>query len=231
MTLVHKLKNLGDDASWQEFYDTYAPLIFGVARKAGLTDAEAQDALQDVMISAAKDLPGFNYDPARGSFKSWLMIKTRWKITAQFRKRGPLVRVLVCSEKPAGKTSLLSRIPDPATNVTEALWEAEWKQNALDAAWARLRLKVDPLKLQVFDCYALKGWPAEKVAKYFELSAAEIHLIKHRVKQLLQAEIKRVLRGQTKKSGPAKTALTRRAQLASMRTSTKTPSSVSARTR
>ena len=49
-TLLSRLKNADDHAGWQEFFDTYWKLIYGVARKAGLNDAEAQDAVQETVI-------------------------------------------------------------------------------------------------------------------------------------------------------------------------------------
>jgi len=42
-SLLSRLKNWKDQASWQEFFDTYAKLIHSVAIKAGLSDAEAQE--------------------------------------------------------------------------------------------------------------------------------------------------------------------------------------------
>src|SRR5262245_58152826 len=88
-SLLNRLKNWQDNSSWQEFFDNYWKLIYRVARKAGLTDAEAQYVVQETMRSVAKHMPSFQYDPAIGSFKAWLLIKTRWCITDQFRKRGP----------------------------------------------------------------------------------------------------------------------------------------------
>jgi hypothetical protein len=42
-SLLSRLKNWEDRDSWEDFFDTYWKLIYGTARKAGLTDAEAQD--------------------------------------------------------------------------------------------------------------------------------------------------------------------------------------------
>ncbi len=53
-TLVARLKNLDDGAHWQEFYQLYRGLIIGVARRAGLREAEAEDALQATMASVSK---------------------------------------------------------------------------------------------------------------------------------------------------------------------------------
>lgn len=35
-------------------------------------------------------MPAFKYDPARGSFKFWLLNMTRWRIADLLRKRQPL---------------------------------------------------------------------------------------------------------------------------------------------
>src|SRR5262245_26498265 len=87
-SLLERLKNWEDKESWREFFAIYWRLIYSTATKAGLSDAEAQDVVQETIITVAKKMPGFKYDPAIGSFKSWLLHTTRWKITDQFRKRG-----------------------------------------------------------------------------------------------------------------------------------------------
>jgi hypothetical protein len=46
-TLIEKLKNWENQTSWREFFDTYWQLIYCVARKAGLTNVEAQDVVQE----------------------------------------------------------------------------------------------------------------------------------------------------------------------------------------
>src|ERR1700733_12594936 len=90
-TLIQRLKDWQDQSSWQDFFDTYWNLIYGVAVKGGLNPAEAEDVVQETMVSVAKHMPGFQYDPKIGSFKAWLLNMTRWRITDQLRRRGPQV--------------------------------------------------------------------------------------------------------------------------------------------
>src|SRR2546428_7095250 len=85
-SLLNRLKNWDDKTSWKDFFDTYWSLIYGVARKAGLNDSEAQDVVQETIISVARKIPEFTYDPAVCSFKTWLMKMTHWRIIDQFRK-------------------------------------------------------------------------------------------------------------------------------------------------
>src|SRR5436189_3527810 len=86
-SLLSRLKNCDDQESWRDFFDTYGKLLYGLARKSGLSDAEAQDAVQETLMAVAKEMPDFKYDPARGSFKGWLLEITRRRIANQVRRR------------------------------------------------------------------------------------------------------------------------------------------------
>src|ERR1700755_710589 len=88
-SLVERLADWGDQLRWQEFFDTYSKLIYSAARKSGLTDVEAQEVVQETVITVAKKIDKLKYDPAIGSFKGWLLQITRWRIVDQFRKREP----------------------------------------------------------------------------------------------------------------------------------------------
>jgi hypothetical protein len=82
-SLVDRLANWDDQRRWQEFFDTYWKLIYSTARKSGLTDEEAQEVVQETIITVAKKIDKLRYDPAIGSFKGWLdahhpRSKTEW---------------------------------------------------------------------------------------------------------------------------------------------------------
>jgi hypothetical protein len=68
-SLLSRLRNIGDDASWYTFFETYWRLIYNVARKSGLSDDESQEVVQETVISVARKMPDFHYDRAKGSFK------------------------------------------------------------------------------------------------------------------------------------------------------------------
>src|SRR6266496_3409190 len=85
-SLLSRLKDWDDQEGWREFFNTYWRLIYGVALKAGLSEAEAQDVVQDTVIAVARRIREFNYDPAIGSFKNWLLVITRRRIADHQRK-------------------------------------------------------------------------------------------------------------------------------------------------
>ncbi len=67
--LLSRLKCWDDQESWRKFFDTYWKLICSVAAKAGLSEAEADEVVQETVLSVAKSMNGFKYDPAVCSFK------------------------------------------------------------------------------------------------------------------------------------------------------------------
>src|SRR5215471_21477457 len=89
-SLLARMRNWSDQVSWQQFFNTYWRLIYGVATQAGLSATEAEDVVQETVLAVAKRIGQFKNDPALGSFKSWLMLITRRRIADQFRKRPPL---------------------------------------------------------------------------------------------------------------------------------------------
>ena len=64
-SLLQRLKDCDDQASWQEFYDLYRDLISSFALKAGLTLSEAEEVVQETVIGVARKLPDFSYDPRK----------------------------------------------------------------------------------------------------------------------------------------------------------------------
>lgn len=188
-SLLSRLRDLDDNTSWRDFFDTYWKLIFSTALKSGLSQADAEDVVQETLLTVARKLPDFRYDPARGSFKGWLLHTARWRILDHLRKQPPP------AEAPSGddpECDVLARIPDPAAARIEAAWEAEWQQNLVDAALERIKRKINPKHYQVFELYALKNWPAGKVARSLDVNLAQVHLIKHRVSSLVRKEVKRL---------------------------------------
>ncbi len=186
-SLVDKLANWDDRARWQQFFDSYWKLIYSAARKSGLTDAEAQEVVQETIITVAKRIDQFRYDPARGSFKGWLLHITRWRIADQFRKRSPAQKSDSVSER---QTATIERVADTNVLDLDELWEREWQENLLAAAITRVKKKVDPKQFQIFDCYVRKDWPAQKVAKELRVSVGQVYLARHRVSALLKKEVR-----------------------------------------
>jgi len=192
-SLVERLANRSDRRVWQEFFDTYWKLIYSVALKSGLSDAEAQDVVQETIITVSRKIDKLRYDPALGSFKGWLLHMTRWRIADQFRKRQHDI-----SDQPTidrdRRTAPIDRIADGFD--IDAVWDAEWRAHLLEAAMDRVRRRIDPRQFQIFDCYVVRDWPAQKVAAELRVNIAQVYLARHRVAALIRREVETLEKGE-----------------------------------
>jgi RNA polymerase sigma-70 factor (ECF subfamily) len=164
-SLLNRLKT-GDDAdSWREFYEIYGKLVRDFALHAGLTDTEADEAVQETAIAMARHLPEFQYDPKKGRFKTWLLNQASWRIKDQLKKRnlaGQASGQSSAGETPGRlsddtrRTPTVERVADPASTDLNALFETQWRKNLFDAALERVKPKFSLKQIQIFDLLVLK---------------------------------------------------------------------------
>ena len=207
-SLLSRLREWDDHESWRDFFDTYGRLIHGLAVKSGLTHTEAEDVVQETLLAVAKEMPDFKYDPARGSFKGWLLEITRRRIANQVRRRlkhrhvtaGPLAgeatRLPSGERRETGerRTATVERVPDPKSDEMERLWEQEWRSNLLDAAIVRVKQRVNAKQYQMFNLYVMMEWPMDQVKKTLGVSAAQVYMAKMRISRLIKSEVRTLKR-------------------------------------
>jgi RNA polymerase sigma factor (sigma-70 family) len=214
-SMLDRLKDPADRQTWEEFHRTYRGLIQGVARRAGLSETEAEEVLQETLIAVAKKMPELRYDPAKDSFKGWLLQIIRWRIADQFRKRaiaGQGTTSAGCSSgvamtaRPVGpqppidhsrgesesRTATIERVPDPAGLELTAIWDAEWASHLLQTALARIKRQVNPAQYEIYYLHVIAGKPVGEVKQTLGVNVGQIYLAKHRVGRLLKAEIRKL---------------------------------------
>jgi RNA polymerase sigma-70 factor (ECF subfamily) len=192
-SLLSRLRNWDDHGSWQDFFDTYWKLIYSVATKAGLSEAEARDVVQETLVAVAKQMRAGGYDRSKSSFKHWLCLITRRRIIDHFRKRtDPRLRPMPQSSGETNRTDPIARVPDPASLEPDSVWEEEWQKNLLDAATKRVKLQVTAKQYQIFDLSVLRELPVTEVKSLLKVSAAQVYLARYRVGALIKKEVKRL---------------------------------------
>jgi RNA polymerase sigma factor (sigma-70 family) len=193
-SLLYRIKDWNDAASWQLFSDTYRRLIYKTAIQAGLREAEAQDVVQDTLLSVAKKMQNFEYNPGLGSFKGWLLQLTGWRIKNQLKKRLPTEHFESPSEDESSGTSTALRVPDPAGAAMAAFWDAEWQKNLMEAAIQRVKQVASPRQYEIFHLHVVKKLPVARVARALNVNAAQVYLAKHRIAAMVKREVRRLER-------------------------------------
>jgi RNA polymerase sigma factor (sigma-70 family) len=190
-SLLTRLKDWDDQEGWREFFDTYWRLIYSVASKAGLTDAEAQDLVQETVVAVAKKMRRFHYDPALGSFKAWLLIVVRSRIADHLRRKNCRIQMVSPAAVNPNWTAL-ENLPGMAANSFETLWEKEWQEQVFEAALERVKRQVSPKQYQLFDLAVVQQVPVRKITGTLGVSLGQVYLAKHRVGRLIRQEVQRL---------------------------------------
>lgn len=186
-SLLSRLRNLDDRESWRDFFDRYWRMLYKVARRAGLAEADAQDVVQETVVAVARQMPSFHYDSSRGTFKQWLFRIVRRRVADHLRR--------IYRQPPRAETSPEGSLDDDAGTPVEeidpslgleAAWEQEWETSVFEAAVARVRERANPKHFQVFDLCVRQGWTTAKVAAALGLNAAQVYLARHRVSQAVK---------------------------------------------
>jgi RNA polymerase sigma factor (sigma-70 family) len=179
-SLLSRLKDVSEERSWREFFETYWKLIYNTARRSGLTASEAEEVVQQTMIKVARSIGNFQYNRARGSFKAWLMAVTYSRI-AQFRSK---------TQRNGVECELDSEID--VDQRFESRWDEEWRQNALTEALRRVKDRINPRTFQVYSFCVLQEKGARKTAKVLRMSVPAVYMVSYKVNKLIAREIKKL---------------------------------------
>lgn len=135
-SLLVRIRDFRDELAWGEFSRLYTPLIYRFARGSGLQDADASLVTQDVLVTVARTIHRFEYDRRSGSFRGWLKVVTRSRLSDFQQAQARQV-------PGSGDTGMLAAIheqPDPAQ---PDLWDREYRRSLFELAVARIRCEFE----------------------------------------------------------------------------------------
>lgn len=195
-SLLTRLKNWDDRTGWQEFMDKYGRFIFGMARKQGFSIEEAEDVVQDVLVSVAKKMPEFRYQGDKGSFKAWLVMIVKSRIVDHLRKKYRRLPAAGFASGGPDETRMEERVAQQEDALShESVWAAEWESHVLETALARVKERLPAKHFLAFRmCTQQQKAPAE-VAKALGISLPMIYVIRHRAGRMVAKEIELLREG------------------------------------
>lgn len=177
-SLLAQLAENSDQHGWREFFQRYAPAVFRVARHRGLTNEDADDVVQQVMISIARHMKDFRYDRDRGYFRQWVRRIANNFICNYFRGQRPIQYDSTACEQLANEAT------------TEAVWNAEWQSQDLLWCLDQIEQDVSPRRMKAFRMYAVEGRSAADVAKELGMTPGHVYVIRHQMLALLRERLK-----------------------------------------
>jgi RNA polymerase sigma-70 factor, ECF subfamily len=174
-SLLEKLRQPGDRSAWERFVDLYTPLLHHWAKRLGRQASDADNLVQDVLVTLLEELPRFNYQPGR-RFRGWL-----WTVT--LNKHRKQMRVAV----PVQAADGLHEPEVPAE--AEEIAEVEYRRYLVDRALRLMRADFEPATWKACWEYVVEGRSPADVAAELGVTVNAVHLAKARVLKRLRQEL------------------------------------------
>lgn len=197
-SLLARLRNEADHSSWkrgwQEFFDLYSPLLYDRARRRGLSEADAEDVVAEILAGVVNRLPGFSCRSEQDSFKAWLITVARNKINDHLRRRR---RQLPESDDEAAMAAVADDSMPPPDQAWDQAWDRAFEANLLRAARERVKQSVAGQTLRLYLHHVVDGHSVAETVAYFSdagVTAAAVYLAKSRGLALMEEELQQLRR-------------------------------------
>ena len=182
-SVIKAVADTANEAAWNRFFDLYAGFVFSIARSRGLKEKDADDIVQIVFADLARTLPTFQYDRAKGRFRSYISSLVHWRVMDRLKsgKRDTELKASFMEEAKA------------AGCADEDFEEREWQQAALEEALRRIKPDVNPELYAAFVASAIEGQDTETVMRLYGLSRDNLYQIRKRLTAKLRETMPSVL--------------------------------------
>ncbi len=184
-TLLVHVKSPENREAWEEFVVIYRPVIYRIARRRGLQDADAQDLAQNVLARVASAIDRYEQQPGI-RFRHWLR-RISGNAILSFLTRKP-------HDIAAGGTAahdLLSERPEGSPEFEQELSTECMREQYLRAA-AIVRSDVNAETWQAFDLTVIQGISCEEAALIIGKSIGTVYAARSRIIKRLREQIGRM---------------------------------------
>jgi RNA polymerase sigma-70 factor (ECF subfamily) len=189
LSLLNRLRaNPGDSDAWNHFDALYRPLLTSWLRRHALQAHDVEDLLQDILATLVRELPHFEYDPAKGRFRNWLRAILTNRLRAFWRE---------CQRRPRATGDsdfhlhILDQLESPDSEVVR-LWDLEHDLGVVRRFLELIRRDFTPTTWQAFE-RVLAGEGATAVAADLGLTVNAVYLARSHILKRLREELSGIL--------------------------------------
>jgi RNA polymerase sigma-70 factor, ECF subfamily len=182
-SLLARVKNASDHEAWTRFVALYRPVVYRLARRRGMQDADAQDLAQQVLLAISLALPRWQRQPGV-RFRHWLARVAR----------NAILNALTRSPRDRGEggttvNSLLEEQPESDEKSLELI-QWEYRRELFRHAARQVRHDIDASTWQAFWMTMVEEQPIGEVATQLGKSVGSIYAARSRVMRRLRDKIR-----------------------------------------
>ena len=190
-SLIAQVRDPLNREAWDQFASIYRPVIYRLARRKGLQDADAQDLAQQVLISVSLAIGRWEKSDNSVRFRHWLRRVARNAILNALSR--------MPRDRAAGGTDIQQFLQRQAGADPEAesQIDLEYRRELYLIAAKTVRVDVKPATWQAFEITVVQGHSAADAATQLNRSIGAVYTacsrvmkrIRETVKQLEQQEL------------------------------------------
>jgi RNA polymerase sigma factor (sigma-70 family) len=188
-SLLLRIRNPEDNGAWQDFARVYSTLIREYCLHRKLQTSDADDIVQDVLLAVSSAIRTFEYDPAKGRFRSWLGTIVANRIRnlqiKQAHRYAHSIDFGHSSESVDNPLPFSAAITDP-----DSAWVEIYSQRIFAAACERVQPDLAPEHWACFEATWVRQESAAAVARAMKMPIQQVYLHKSRILKRLEAEVR-----------------------------------------
>ena len=185
-SLIAQVQSPEDREAWDQFVLIYRPVIYRMARRRGMQDADAQDLVQTVFMRLAASIQRWEKTDPETKFRHWLRRVARNAIVSAF-SRQPKDAAAGGSEM----LNLLAEQPEIEKDVEQELATEAMREQYLRAA-AVAKTDVDPDTWRAFELTVVRGQSCDEAAALLGKSVGAVYAARSRVMRRLREQVQRM---------------------------------------
>lgn len=180
-SLILRLRDAADVAAWDEFVEVYGPLVFRIAQRQGLQEADADDVVQQVFAAVAQSVSQWLEKSERGRFRAWLLRIAR-NIAINTLTRRPHGAIGT-----GGGESQQSLADFPApTGPLSSQFDLEYRREVYRWAAEQVREAVAPNTWNAFHLTHVEGISVAEAAAQLGVNIGNVYIARSRVMSRLR---------------------------------------------
>jgi RNA polymerase sigma-70 factor, ECF subfamily len=182
ISLLNRLQQGPQVASWQQMVDLYTPLIRNWLCRYALQDQDVEDLVQEVLALVVRKLPDFQRKNQIGSFRRWLR-----NITVNCLRRFWRAQRIQPQSIDYGFAQMLDQLEDSQSALSK-VWDRQHDEHITHGLLEKIRPRFEAKTWQAFQRVALEGISVDQVAEELGLTVNAVFIAKSRVIRLLRQE-------------------------------------------
>ena len=183
-SLLVQVRSPANREAWDQFALIYRPVIYRLARRRGLQDADAQDLAQQVLVSVASAIGRYEKSGESVRFRHWLRTVTRNAIVNALSRQP--------HDRAAGGSSAADWLVEQpvADPEADAQVELEYRRELYLRAGRIVRRDVEPDTWRAFELTVIENESAGEAAARLQMQVGSIYAAKSRIMRRLREVVK-----------------------------------------